>query len=123
VKAAGLEDRIELRQQNIVEVHDVDRFDCVWLPSLFFGREILEQALPRIFAATRLGGRVVLAYVEPPDDPLSRASSRLRTIRDGGAVLDRESAAALLRETGGANVHALPRTVPIPVSFLVAERG
>ena len=122
VSAAGLAGRIEIRQQDVLDLDDVDRYDCVWLPSFFFGRDTLAAALPRIVAATQPGGYVVMAHYEPPPDALPRTTMRLRTIRDGGSVLDADGAAELLRGAGGKDVHPLTRTWPVPVGFVVGQK-
>jgi 2-polyprenyl-3-methyl-5-hydroxy-6-metoxy-1,4-benzoquinol methylase len=123
VSAAGLGDRIEIRNQDLLDLDEVGRYDCVWLPSFFFTREVLAAALPTILAATRPGGRVVVAHYEPPPDPLPRTTIRLRTIRDGGSVLDADGAAELLRSAGGTEVHSLARTWPIPVGFVTGQKA
>jgi hypothetical protein len=101
----------------------LDRYDCVWLPSFFFGREILAAALPKVIAAALPGGYVVMAHYEPPPDALPRSTMRLRTIRDGGSVLDADGAAELLRSAGCQDVHSLTRTWPIPVGYVVGQKA
>jgi protein-L-isoaspartate O-methyltransferase len=123
VSAAGLGDRIEIRDQDLLDLGEVDRYDCVWLPTFFFGRDVLAAALPKIIAATRSGGYVVAAHYEPPPDPLPRTTMRLRTIRDGGSVLDADGAAALLRDAGCQDVHPLTRTWPIPFGFVIGRKA
>ena len=123
VTAAGLDGRIEIRQQDVLDLDDLDRYDCVWLPSFFFGREILAAALPKVIAAALPGGYVVMAHYEPPPDALPRSTMRLRTIRDGGSVLDADGAAELLRSAGCQDVHSLTRTWPIPVGYVVGQKA
>jgi predicted O-methyltransferase YrrM len=123
VKDAGLDHRIEIRRQDMRDLDDVDRYDCVWLPSFFFGPEVIAAALPKIITSTLPGGRVVMAHYEPPPDPLPRTTMRLRTIRDGGSVLDADGAAALLRGAGCQDVHSLTRTWPIPFGFVTGRRA
>jgi protein-L-isoaspartate O-methyltransferase len=123
VTAAGLDHRIEIRRQDVLDLDDVDRYDCVWLPSFFFSREVLATALPKIIAATRPGGRVVMAHYEPPPDPLPRTTMRLRTIRDGGSVLDSGGAAGLLRDAGCLDVHSLARKSPVPIGFVTGQKA
>ncbi|HUL28076.1 MAG TPA: class I SAM-dependent methyltransferase [Streptosporangiaceae bacterium] len=123
VAAEGLEHRIEIRRQDILDLDDAGRYDCVWLPSFFFGPEVLAAALPKIIAATRPGGHVVAAHYEPPPDPLPRTTMRLRTIRDGGSVLDSGGAAELLRGAGCLDVHPLTRTWPIPFGFVTGRKA
>ena len=123
VSAAGLGDRIEIRSQDLLDLDEVNRYDCVWLPTFFFGRDVLTAALPKIIAATLPGGHVVAAHYEPPPDPLPRATMRLRTIRDGGSVLDADGAAELLRGAGCQDVHPLTRTWPIPFGFVTGRKA
>lgn len=123
VTAAGLDHRIEIRRQDMLDLDDADRYDCVWLPSFFFGPEVIAAALPKITAATRPGGHVVMAHYEPPPDPLPRTTMRLRTIRDGGSVLDAHGAAELLRGAGCQDVHPLTRTWPIPFGFVTGRKA
>ena len=52
-----------------------------------------DTVAPEILAATMPGGHVVVAHYEPPPDPLPRTTMRLRTIRDGGSMLDADGAA------------------------------
>jgi hypothetical protein len=106
----------------MLDLDDADRYDCVWVPSFFFGPEVLAKALPKIIAATMPGGHVVMAHYEPPPDPLPRATMRLRTIRDGGSVLDSGGAAELLRGAGCQDVHSLARTWPIPFGFVTGQK-
>jgi protein-L-isoaspartate O-methyltransferase len=122
VSTAGLEGRIEIREQDVVDLHDVDRYDCVWLPSFFFTPDILAAAMPKIVAATSPGGCIVMAHYEPPPDPLVRTTIRLRTIRDGGSVLDADGAAEVLRDAGCQEVHSLERTWLVPVGFVLGRR-
>jgi protein-L-isoaspartate O-methyltransferase len=121
VTTAGLGDRIEIREQDVLDLDDVDRYDCVWLPSFFFRGDILAAAMPKIVAATSPGGRIVLAHYEPPADPLARTTIRLRTIRDGGSVLDADGAAGVLRDAGCEDVHSPRRTWPVPVGFVLGR--
>jgi len=123
VTAAGLGHRIEIRRQDVLDLDDIDRYDCVWVPSFFFGPEVLAAALPKILDATRPGGQVVMAHYEPPPDPLPRTTMRLRTIRDGGSVLDADGAAEQLRSAGGKDVHPLTRTWPIPIGFVTGQKA
>ena len=123
VTAAGLDHRIEIRYQDMLDLDDTGRYDCVWVPSFFFGREVLAKALPKIIAAIVPGGHVVMAHYEPPPDPLPRATMRLRTIRDGGSVLDADGAAELLRGAGCLDVHSLTRTWPIPFGFVTGQKA
>jgi hypothetical protein len=32
----------------VLDLDDIDHYECVWLPSFFFGPEVLAAALPKI---------------------------------------------------------------------------
>jgi SAM-dependent methyltransferase len=123
VAEAGLDARIEIREQDVRDLDDRDRFDCVWLPSFFFSTDVLDAALPKLITATKPGGWIALAHYEPPPDPLPRATSRLRTLRDGGSVLDAEAGAELLRAAGCTEVHSIPKTWPAPVGYVLGRKS
>jgi predicted O-methyltransferase YrrM len=122
ISDAGLETRIELRKQNVVDLVDRDRFDLAWVPSFFFSRDLIGTALEQVVAALRPGGNVVVGRYEPPPDPLAQATLRLRTLRDGGSVPDVDTIADLLRRAGCTAVHQLPRTGPIPMGFIAGRK-
>ncbi len=50
-------------------------------------------------------------------------SMRLRTIRDGGSVLDADGAADLLRGAGCQDVHSLARKSPVPIGFVTGQKA
>lgn len=74
-------------------------------------------------ALAALGARLGMGEGEPPPDPLPRTTMRLRTIRDGGSVLDADGAAELLRNAGCQDVHPLARTWPVPIGFVTGQRA
>ena len=57
VAQAGLGYRIELRKQDVAEVDDVDRYDCVWVPT-FFLTEDMFGGLPIDMAGAELSALV-----------------------------------------------------------------
>lgn len=122
VTAAGLDDRITLRSQNMTDLDDVEVYDCAWVPTFFMTEDILTRALPNVFRAVQRGGWIVLGRLVAPPDPLAEATLRLRTIRSGGCEIDGERAAKLLEQVGCADVHPIPRTGPIPMDFVLGSR-
>jgi Methyltransferase domain len=57
VAEAGLEERIALLATPIESFDDPDGFDLAWLPSFFIPEPVFAEAIERIFAVTRPGGR------------------------------------------------------------------
>jgi len=122
VAAAGLDERITLRNQDLTALDDVDAFDCAWLPTFFLPDDVLKTGLARVMQAVRPGGWIVLGLFLPPPQPLGEATMALRTIRSGGCVLDVERASALLEDAGCAAVHRLETATPMPVGFVLGQR-
>ncbi len=123
VVEAGLEDRIGLRVQDVVDLDDVDCYDCAWVPSTFLPERVLIAAMPKIFTALRPGGWIVLGRYEPPEgDLLARATTAWRTVRDGGSHLDSGRAAGMLESVGFASVGPLDRTWLAPIGFVIGQK-
>jgi precorrin-6B methylase 2 len=120
VAAAGLEDRITLRNQDVLAIDDVDQYDCVWLPTFFFTEAQLTEIVPRLTTASRPGGRLVLGTFASPPAPLAAAVSTLRTIRGGGIEIDAKRAAELV-EQGGCTAVETVRRPGIPMEFTIGQ--
>ena len=103
VRAAGLEDRIELRQQLIQELDDEDAYDAAWLASMFMPRAVVQAALPVLLHALRDGGIVLTAAMGHGGDDLPAAAARLRAAL-WGAQVGIEELEAMAREAGFGDV-------------------
>lgn len=121
VRAAGLEDRITLRKQDMIALDDVHAYDCAWVPTFFMTEDVLTRALPNVFRAVEPGGSIVFGRLAAPPDPVAEAALRLRTIRSGGCELDSEHAGKLLEQEGCTEVRALPRIPGIPMEFIIGR--
>jgi precorrin-6B methylase 2 len=87
VKAAGLADRITLREQAAEAVTDERAFDLVWLPIIFMAERCIPTALDRAREALRPGGWTLLAFGNwDVPDPHQRSYWRLRTTMMGGPL-------------------------------------
>lgn len=122
VADSGLADRIEIREQSVIDLDDSDRYDLTWVPAFFLPRDQLAPAFDRILAATRPGGRIAVARYNPPPDPLASASLRMRTIRDGGSWLETAEVVALLERAGWREVHVAPNPGAAPFTFVVGRK-
>jgi SAM-dependent methyltransferase len=123
VAAAGLGERIELRELTAQALTDASEYDLAWLPTVFMPDPALEQATELVHAALHPGGWAILALYARPDDPLSAAVADLRTVRQGGAVRMPEELAAMLSRTGFAGVQIVtdPQSKTLVV-FVVGRR-
>jgi precorrin-6B methylase 2 len=122
VRAAGLEDRITLREQDLVKLDDVDVYDCAWLPTFFLAETVLTTALANVVHAVVPGGWIVLGIFSAPPDPLARATTTLRTIRSGGTDLDVTRATQLLGAAGCTSVRSVAPQGPAPIVFVIGQK-
>jgi SAM-dependent methyltransferase len=122
VLAAGLGDRITLRDQDVVAFDDADAYDCAWFPTFFVTEPVLEAAMPRLYRALRPGGWLVLGRMAPAPDRLAQAVSTLRTIRGGGADFDAKRLVTALEAVGCTAVRVLPRQGPAPMEYVIGQR-
>ena len=103
VRAADLEDRIELRRQLVQELNDEEAFDAAWLAAMFMPRAVVQSALPVLLHALRPGGIVLTAAMGVGGDDLPSAAARLRAAL-WGAEVGLEEIEAMAREAGFADV-------------------
>ena len=122
VRAAGLGDRITLRDQDVAALDDSDAYDGAWFPTFFVTEPVLEAAMPRLYRALRPGGWLVLGRMAPPPDPLAQAVSALRTIRAGGTDFDAKRLVAALEAVGCTAVRVVPRQGPVPMEYVIGQR-
>ena len=122
VRAAGLGDRIILRDQDVVDLDDSDAYDCAWFPTFFVTEPVLEAAMPRLYRALRPGGWLVLGRMASPPDPLAQAVTTLRIIRGGGADFDAKRLVAALEAAGCTAVRVVPRQGPAPMEYVIGRR-
>ena len=58
--ASPVGDRVELRQQSVVDLFEVDAFDLAWLPQIFMSPQDLRLGIGRVHAALRAGCWLVM---------------------------------------------------------------
>ena len=123
VRAAGLDGRITLRDQDVVALDDSDAYDCAWLPTFFVTEPVLQAAMPRLYRALHPGGWLVLGRMASPPDPLAQAVSTLRTVRGGGADFNAKHLVAALEAVGCTAVRVLPRQGPAPMQYVIGRKA
>jgi precorrin-6B methylase 2 len=122
VQAAGLAQRIALREQTAEELPDVNAFDLAWIPGAFVSKEATRTLVPRIYRALHPGGWLLFAITCSSDDTLAAAVARLRTAMFGGFVTTSETIALLLSRHGFADVQTLSRSPGSPGAVVAARR-
>jgi 2-polyprenyl-3-methyl-5-hydroxy-6-metoxy-1,4-benzoquinol methylase len=122
VAAAGLGERIELRQQAVEELAESTEFDLVWFPLPFIRADRLASALSHVWRALRPGGWIVSGVLNRTDEPLAAALADLRAIAWGGPPLLPAALAVLLEESGFERVQVFPRPSWAAIVSVVGRR-
>lgn len=123
VKAAGLEGRIELREQTAQEVSDSQTFDLAFFPSVFIAEPVMGTALARIHHALRPGGWISFVILNPGPDELSASLARLQTVLWGGHPWTPSEALSLLEQAGYVQVTMLPSGPAAPFVRIIGRRA
>ena len=121
VKSAGLEARIELREQAVEDLPDTDAFDLAWLPSAFIPGPVIPAAVRHVHRSLRPGGWVLFATVNPSGDPLALSLARLRTVEWGAYPWAPAEAARMLEQSGFEDVVTLPSPPTAIVAFVAGR--
>lgn len=103
VRAAGLEDRIELRGHPIQDLDEEAAYDAAWLAAMFMPRAVVAAAMPVLHRAVRPGGMVLTAAMGVGGDGLPDAAARLRAAL-WGAEVGLDELGQMARDAGFADV-------------------
>ena len=85
--ASGLDERLELRRQDVTMLDDEGAFDAVWLALPFLPRAIVPGAIAAAARALKPGGWLLPGLYGGPPDALGQLIADLRTVRSGGHVM------------------------------------
>ena len=116
VAAAGLGDRIELREQSGEEIPDEQAFDLAWLPAPYMPPQVLWCTVERVHRALRPGGWLLFVTVKPGTD-LRGALMRFTVATFGGQMASQEEIEKQLAGAGFAQLRVLPGS---PLVMIVA---
>ncbi len=108
VRASGVADRVELRQQDVSSLEDVDTYALAWLPAPFIPETSLRAGMIRIARSLVPGGWVMVGHGRFADDPVDDALTRFKTVAYGGTALDGAQAQELLWDAGLVEVMTMP---------------
>lgn len=121
VAEAGLEGRMELRQQSVADLDEESTYDLAWLPAPFIPEPAFTDGVRRLACALRPGGMLMLGHGRFDGPPLDDALTRLQTIAYGGTPVDGAAAVRLLTEVGLNDARTVP-TPPAAPGITVAQR-
>jgi precorrin-6B methylase 2 len=122
VKLAGMDHRVELRDQAVQHLADQAIFDLAWIPSAFVSGAVIPEAIQRVRRSLRPGGWLLFAALTTPADPLSASLVRLRAAEWGSSLWATGEVHQLLHQSGFDAVRTLP-SPPASVAEFVAGRA
>jgi SAM-dependent methyltransferase len=122
VAAEGMQDRVEVKVQDAVDLDESETYDAIWLPLPFMPKAIVPQAVAAARRALRPGGWLLPGTFAGPGDHLSQMLVDLRTVRSGGHPWETAELVELLSAHDLAHAHEVPRTWAAPVRLWAAQR-
>jgi SAM-dependent methyltransferase len=120
VAAAGLQDRVELREQSGADLPDEGAFDLAWIPAPFIPEHVLPGVVERVHRALKPGGWLLFATAKPGEDARG-APMRFRAAMFGGRTMTQVEVERMLADQGLIAVHTLPGP-PRDFKMVVAAR-
>ena len=120
VAAAGVQDRIELREQSGEDIPDERTFDLAWLPAPFIPPRVLGRIVERVHRALKPGGWLLFATAKPGTD-LRAALMRFRVATWGGEPTSQDEVDRHLVDAGFLQLRVLPGP-PRDFKMIVAAR-
>ena len=106
--------RVTVRKQDVANFADDAGFDLAWLPAPFFAEPALHVGLPRIVAALRPGGWLIVGHGKFGGTPVEDALTRLKTLAYGGTLIVDAAACQLLHNAGLTSVRTVPTLADAP---------
>lgn len=108
IAASGAAARVTVCNMDVADFADDTGFDVAWLPAPFIPQPALSAGLPRVAAALRPGGWLMVGHGKFGGAAIEDALTRLKTIAYGGTPLDEAAACRLLRDAGLTSVRPVP---------------
>lgn len=121
IAASDAAGRVGVRRQDVAEFADDDGFDLAWFPAPFIPDQAWRTGLPKVAAALRPGGWLIVGHGKFSGGPLDDAIDRFKTVAFGGTPLNDAEAQQALAGQGLADVRTLP-TPPGAPALTVGRR-
>jgi SAM-dependent methyltransferase len=109
VAAAGLQDRVELRDGRVDELADEAAYDVAWVPTSFLSADGYAIALANVHRALRPGALLLTGALDPTGDDAEGAVARLRVTLWGGESLAPAEVVARIEAAGYVDVTTVER--------------
>jgi len=120
VAEAGLQDRIEIREQPAQDLNDERMFDLAWLPAPFMPPHAVGRVLDQVHRSLKPGGWVLFATAKPGED-LRGAAIRFCVSLYGGVPGTQQEIEKLLADKGLTDIRTIPGP-PRDFKMIVAAR-
>lgn len=114
IAASDVAARVTVRKQDVAEFADDAGFDVAWLPAPFIPQAAIDSGLPRVVAALRPGGWLIVGHGKLGGTPVEDALTQLKTIAYGGTSLNEAAACHLLRSARLTSVRPIPTPAGAP---------
>jgi hypothetical protein len=121
IAASDAAGRVSVRRQDVAEFADDDGFDLAWFPAPFIPDQAWRTGLPKVAAALRPGGWLIVGHGKFSGGPLDDAIDRFKTVAFGGTPLNDAEAQQALAGQGLSDVRTLP-TPPGAPALTVGRR-
>jgi ubiquinone/menaquinone biosynthesis C-methylase UbiE len=120
VASAGLQDRIELRNQDAGELLDERAFDLAWIPAPFIPPQELWRIAERVYRALKPGGWLLFGTAKPGTD-LRAALMAFRVASWGGQLMSQDEIEKRLADACFTSIRVLPGP-PRDFKMVIAAR-
>jgi SAM-dependent methyltransferase len=108
VAASSVGDRVILRDQDVSSLDEPETYAFAWAPAPFLPASALGAGVPRVVAALRPGGWLLLGHGKYGGSAVDDAVGRFKTIAYGGTALDDGEAEQMLSSAGLSEVRTSP---------------
>jgi 2-polyprenyl-3-methyl-5-hydroxy-6-metoxy-1,4-benzoquinol methylase len=82
----GFEKRIQLRKLFLEDLHDVEKYDVIWLPQAFIPEDVFSKCLLNIKKALKQNGVLVTHIMSTSKPGVGSSIGRLKNILFGGSL-------------------------------------
>lgn len=113
LEQTGLSDRVNFREQNVLDLQEDEVFDVVFVPVIFLPEAILEQTFENLYRALKPSGWLFAAAFRVPDDRRMAVLNDLRTTVSGGRAWNTDELADITDKPGLVSVGDIAAGSPL----------